>query len=181
VRSEDEAATARKQGEHIIFENINVEYNLCDKRPRIQQSEEHKYDALDSILAPALIRFGNPRFRKAYANDTWKVPEKGRELDLAGVEEAGIKDIVVNNINIYYDERIPLKNAANEISYYDLRENEKDGDRYAGIFIESIVEGVRFHDISVSNITVNGKRATKDDFLIEVSDTDNFTFDGEEL
>jgi len=165
----------------IIFENINVEYNLCDKRPRIQQSEEQEYDAYDSIHVPALIKFGNPRFREAYANDTWKVPEKGAELDLTGVEEAGIKNIVVNNINIYYDERIPLKNIANEMPYYDIRENEKDGDRYAGIFIRSVVDGVRFRDISVSNITVNGERATKDDFIIDVSDTDNFTFDGEEL
>ena len=76
---------------------------------------------------------------------------------------------------------IPKRNIANEISYYDLRENEKDGDRYAYICIRSIVDGVRFSDISVSNITVNGKKATKDDFIINVNDTDNFTFDGEEL
>ena len=32
--------------------------------------------------------------------------------------------------------------------------------------------------VNSQNITVNGKRATKDDFIIDVRDTDNFTFDG---
>lgn len=146
----------------IVFENINVEYNSFDNVPVLQETEEQIYDRYGETFVPFLISIKNNRFRNEfYCDDTWGVPQNTAPIDLTGVKYACVHDVAVRNINVYYDEKIP----------------KQDGKYNAPVYIDSLLDDVRFYNINVSNIKINGKKVTKDGIPVSVSDTDNFYFE----
>ena len=148
--------------DHVTFEDINVDYNACDTIEVFQSSDEQKYDAFNTVMIPHLIWIGNRNFRKYESVSMRNIPPgHGVGLDLTGIRRAMNRDIVVRNVNVYYDERIP-----------------KVGGKYnAPIRVASIYPDIIHDNILISNITINGKRLTEADALLDISSVTNFKFE----
>lgn len=144
----------------VLFENINIEFNSFDTEPVIQENDDHLYDAYDRPLHPAIINFMNPRFRKAYANDTWKVPREAATVDLTGINQACVHDVTVKNIKIYSDK--PM-----------IKEN---GKYKHPIYIKSVLDDVKFYNITIENLTINSEKIGLCDVCSVVEDVENFDF-----
>lgn len=144
----------------VLFENINIEFNSFDTEPVLQETDESVYDAYDKPFYPAIINFMNVRFRDAYADDNWGVPIDHAPVDLTGIDQTNIHDITVKNIKIYSDK--PMEKS--------------DGKYKHPVYVKSVVEGVKFYNIAIENITVNGEKIGIDDVVSVVEDVENFTF-----
>ena len=84
----------------IIFENINIEYNSYDNYPVLQENDEHLYDAYDKVFVPNLVNIINERFRRDYyCGDIWGMPKEHAPINLDGIKEACVHDILIKNIN----------------------------------------------------------------------------------
>lgn len=147
---------------HVLFENINVDYNAFDTKEVFQFSDDEKYVDQDTIMIPHLIWIGNRDFRGLEAISSKGIPP-GRDvgLDLTGITKAKNSHIICRNINVYYDERIPLVGGK-----YNLP-----------ILVHSIYKDTIHDDVLISNITVNGHRLTASDALLDVSSVTNFRFE----
>ncbi len=144
---------------NVVFENINVEYNSYDNLPVLQENDEHLYDDYDKPFVPMLIGIRNARFRNDfYCNDTWGLPRDHAPLDLTGIKQACVHDVVVKNINVFYDEKI----------------EKVDGKYNVPICVESILDDVEFYDISVSGIRVNGISISTENAILDINRTKNF-------
>lgn len=143
----------------IIFENINVEYNAFDNYPVLQTDDDSVYDKYDVKFVPYLVSINNNRFRNEfYCDDIWGVPPKHAPLDLTGIKEACVHDIMVRNINVYYDERI----------------EKIDGKYNVPIDVTSVLEGVEFYNIQISNIKVNGTQIKPENAIVHTVKVKNF-------
>ena len=146
----------------ITFEDIRVEVDAFNTCSKYQSTDETVYDLQNTIEIPALIRFSNPRFRSRGNFELWGVPEELlADIDLTGIRQGMIRDVVCRNLTVYYGEGVPLTG---------------DGRYNAAILIHSILEGVRFENILVENVSVNGVRITEDTAVMDVRDTDGFVF-----
>lgn len=147
---------------NILFENINVEYNAFDNYPKVQKSDEDTYDCQDKLMVPHLISIHNYRFRcDGYCNDVWKIPKEIAPLDLSGIKQATVHDVIFKNIKVYYDEKIP----------------KVDGKYNTPITIYSNLEGVEHYNISISGITINGVNLTKENAIINTKNVKNLSFE----
>ena len=146
----------------ITFEDIRVEVDAFNTCSKYQSTDDTVYDLQDTIEIPALIRFSNPRFRSRGNFELWGVPEELlADIDLTGIRQGMIRDVVCRNLKVYYGEGVPLTG---------------DGKYNAAILIHSILEGVRFANILVENVEVNGIRITEDTAVMDVRNTDGFVF-----
>ena len=146
----------------LIFENINVEFNSFDNMPVLQKSDECVYDAYDKAFVPNLISIENRRFRcPFYSTGDWGLRPEHAPLNLEGISQACVHDVIIRNIKVYYDEKIPLA----------------DGRFNVPVVIDSSLEGVEFYNISVSDVTVNGVHLDKDNAIINAKNVRNFSFE----
>ena len=54
-----------------------------------------------------LVAIDNGRFRNEdYCGDVWGVPKNHAPVNLEGINQTCVHDVVVENINVYYDEKI---------------------------------------------------------------------------
>ena len=147
---------------NVLFENIRVEYNSFDTKEVLQKTDEHVYDAENSISVPYLLRIENHRFRTKAMSDLWETPEKLLcNLDLSDIRYATAHDIVCRNIKVYYDEKIP----------------KKDGKYHVPIRIGSILPEVKHENITISNITVNGEPLTEENAVLYLDGAKNFKWE----
>ncbi len=148
---------------NITFEDIRVEYNSFDTKSQYQDSDDTVYEKQNVIAIPILLCITNSRWRTQQNADAWGVAcSYSTALDTAGIECAGIHDVTCRAIRVYYDAGIPLTNEGK----YDLP-----------ICISSSVEGVRFRNVTISDITVNGERMSPSDLTLSIRDTDGFSID----
>ncbi len=122
---------------NVLFENINIDYNAYDTPEIIQKKDGEAYPARNEIAIPYLIRIRNDRFREQYPGHG-AIPD----FDRGDAEFAGVHDITYRNICVYYDEEIP----------------KMCGKYNVPISIKSTVDGVRFYNIRISGIYINGKK-----------------------
>ncbi len=138
----------------MLFEDIRVEYNSFDTWPVIQDGAHSVYDLWDKVAIPTLF---------TAVNMHWNNEEKiDVDLDLTGIEPRTIHDITCRNLRVYYDEGVPMTPDGK----YDIR-----------ILVKSYVEGVRFRNIALSDIFVNGVKMNPEDLSLAISDTDNFVIE----
>ncbi len=138
----------------ILFEDIRVDYNNFDTWPIIQDGAHAVYDLWDRVATPSLF---------AAVNMRWNNEEKvATDLDLTGIVPSSIHDITCRNIRVYYDEGVPMT---------------PDGKYNVLIQSESYLEDVRFYNITVSDVYVNGVKMTAEDLPVKVVRTDNFIFE----
>lgn len=144
----------------IVFEDIRAEYNSYDT-PEQYQLGDAEYVHKNEIGVPHLIKISNHRYTKEGQPDAFGgPPPKYSVIDLSDIEFGGVYDIVFKDIKVYYDERILLIEGKYNIP----------------IETKSHLEGVCYRNISVENVSVNGKFVSEDDLLMNISDTKNFTF-----
>ena len=127
---------------NVTFENINAEYNSFDTKEVYQASDEDAYNAQNTIAVPTLILIRNAPFRTPECCEAWGLPPLTNKIDLTGIKQRSVHDITVNNINIYYDEAMPLNGSGPDIKCIISSEEDTDD----------------FYNINISNITVNGKK-----------------------
>lgn len=145
----------------ITFEDIRIEYNAFDTEAVYQGTDEMVYNAQDTVTAPCLLNVSNYRFRTPEMKNAWGAfGGKPEELDISGVQCAGVHDVTVKNIRVYYDEAIPMV----------------DGKYNARIEIKSHVEGVEYDNIHISGVSVNGKPVGEEDIVTAITDVKNLTF-----
>ncbi len=141
----------------ILFEDIRVEYNAFDTDARYQSRDEQIYDGEGSIQIPALVSIMNFRFRAPATVAVWG--NASDYVDLTGIEQASVRNITCRRIRVFYDEAIPLT---------------EDGRYRVPIIIRSSVEGVRYQNICLSDISVNDTPLTMENALLQVEDVDGF-------
>ena len=93
---------------NITFENINAEFNSFDTDAVYQEKDEDVYGAEDTVALPFLILFGNYAWRTPECRELWGLPPMTDEIDLTGISTRSIHDVIVKNINVFYDENMPL-------------------------------------------------------------------------
>lgn len=144
----------------VVFENINVEYNSFDDMMVIQNDDEHQY-SYDGIWKRILISVKNDRFRNdSYCDGVWGIPKELAEVDLSGIKQATVHDVIVKNITVYYDEEI-----------------QSEDDKYSLLIeIDSCLENVEHYNITLENIVVNGKKVNEENATIKISGVNNFEF-----
>ena len=135
------------QVHNISFENINVEYNVFDTPAVYQENDEQIYEKENEIEIPALISVRNHDLRAIEA--AWDLG-KMAEIDLSGIKVSSVFDVVFKNLNVYYDEGLPLAGGEPDIKIIIVKDR-KDAE---------------YENITVENITVNGR---KFDFKIKNS------------
>ena len=96
-----------------------------------------------------------------YASSLFENTDLVYKTNLDGIKFASIHDIDYRNINIWYNDKIDKINGKPDVKLY----------------IENIVEGSEFYNIKISDVKINGKPATKDDFNIELKNADGFIFE----
>jgi len=125
----------------IVYENIRVELNSFDTPMQLQESDEHKYSLADSICVPYIINIYNPLFRVQYnTKERWEMDDYYPEgTDFGNGENGGVHDVTFNDITVYYDEGVPMK---------------ENGDFNIKVRIKSTRDGIEFYNISVPDINV---------------------------
>lgn len=145
----------------IVFENINVEYNSFDTVEQYQESDEIKYEKADSIQIPVLINIDNFSFRSEENERLWKIPRKGDYGKINAVGKHGaVHGIVYRNINVFYNEGLPLN----------------DGKPIILINFASDYDNYVYDDIEVSDIVVNGVHLKRDNAVIKKCDVKKLMF-----
>lgn len=142
----------------IRFENIRVEYNAFDTREVYQATDEMEYGAENTQAIPRLFSVSNRRFRNPNNFAVWGVPETATYTpNLSGIESGGVHDVICRNIRVYYDEGLPLT----------------DGKYNIPISVHSVLDGVKYRNIRISDIAANGTAITSENAVLDVdADTD---------
>lgn len=139
----------------ILFENINVEYNVFDTPEVFQIDDDQTYGTekircdvmpcgVGNVAVPRILNVVNHDFHVAV-----NLPFFGESLILL---EQGLPNrrvnhhITLKNVHVYYDEGIPMVE-----------------DKYnVPILVKETYEGAHYHDIVVEDLYVNGEKITKD-------------------
>lgn len=144
---------------HITFENIRLELESFYTPEVLQESDDHVYTATDQRTETRLFSCSNRRYRGigiyvgAMKNETAVLDEArkpGHPL------YAGVHDVLVKDVTIYADERIMAG----------------DGTKCAILYLRNDVEGSEYQNLVVENVTLNGRRLSKDDMKLVFPDTD---------
>ncbi len=144
---------------NVVFENINVEYNSFDTDSQYQETDEMKYNKENTQAIPILININNGLYRTSETRKLWGMPE-APDVDTSDFEARGVHDVTYKNINVYYDDKLWLK----------------DNKPYIAVHFISQAENIKYRGISISDISVNGKKLDVSDLFLDDSGAEDFTF-----
>ena len=142
----------------VTFENINVEYNCFDTEGQYQDTDDTVYEKQNKTAFPELIAIVNYKYRDPETVKIWEMPEMP-EFDMSGLTPRMIRDVRIDNIHVYYDEGMPLKN----------------GKPIIPIKIQSFCD-VQYQNIQIADLFVNGKKLSKSDAETKFEGTDEINF-----
>lgn len=126
---------------HVTFRDIRVEFNAFDTPEVYQATDDMVYSATDQMALPSLLLLRNFPFRTAENMKAWGIPPLDERLDLTGVRSRFTHHVTVDNIQVYYDEGLPLA----------------DGKPIIRMDVTNEPGTPPCEDISISNIFVNGQ------------------------
>lgn len=139
---------------NIRFEDLRVEYNAFDTCEELQRSDDEVYTRVNDVAIPTLFIVHNNKF-------------KGCETDFEtfsgnaiGERSAWVTDVTCKNITIFYDEGMPLTK----------------GKPIIHVTLCNSREGARFENITIENISCNGKRLSEDDIVWGKSGQNEYTY-----
>ena len=156
---------AYSETHHILFENINAEYNSFDTRPEFHIADGDFYTKENEKFVPSLIYIQNHRFiRDFLENGKWglKAPWCYAEpldeplVDVSDIEFSTNHHIFFKNINVYYDEKI----------------EKVDGKYNVPIRITSKLQDIRHYDIEIDNLSINGEKIEEKDVLLFIENSE---------
>lgn len=139
----------------VLFEDIRVEYNSFDTREQYQDTDETVYRLQDTVAIPNLVSISSHPFRTANTKYLWGVPtELTAPVDLDGVSIAGVHDVTVRDVRVYFDERLPLYGPDSRLR--------------VPVSVHPSREGVVYSAIRVSDVTVSGVPMTAENAFLSV-------------
>ncbi len=144
----------------VLYENINVEYNEFDSPTVYQEYEEMEYKPERKTEIAELIRFRNWFWRTKETRDIWDLPLVPEVADTWKTQKASVHDVLVKNIKVYYDERIP----------------KKDGKFNAPILVKGYRDDAKVYNINISGIEINGEKIDRENLDLVIENVENFTF-----
>lgn len=144
---------------NILFENINVEYNVFDSPAVHQVTEDTPYAPDRETQIANIINFRNYLFRQPgmYGH----IPPMPEKYAKGNWDVGMIRDVVVRGVNVYYDEKIL----------------EKDGKCCAKVIVKSVRDNITLKNISISGVKINGESIDKDYPFLEIANAENVTFE----
>lgn len=132
----------------IVFDDIRYELEKAYTPYRLQRSEDAVYDVKDEIEIPYLLSVKNKRFRASY-----HVPDaKPNVLAIGDSRFASVHDITVSNIRVFSDEAVEA-----EFGTHAVR-----------ILVNNTIPTTRYGNITVKNVTLNGRSVSKEEMEITV-------------
>ena len=140
----------------IVFEDFSVELERAYTKMQIQQNDEHSYEKGDVLEIASLLGVFNPRYRSV---DTTPRLEGDVISRFGKAGYAGVRNITVKNAHVYCDENI--------LSKY--------GSSCVKICIRNLMPGSEYHDINVKDVFLNGKKLSREDMSIEITNCDENT------
>ena len=132
----------------ITFEDIRVELESFYTPYVLQESEDQIYTPKDEIEIARILWISNKRFRESYS--FLNIPEVQTDLPLGDKRYAGVHDIKLKDIKVYCDEKIESLYGSNCVSFE----------------ISNIIPTTEYCDISVENVTLNGKQLSSEDIRV---------------
>lgn len=145
----------------ITFEDINVEYEPFYTLSQYQSTDDTVYTNQDKLEIANLVSIVNYRFRSTSNCSAWGLPDSLlASPDLNGITIGGVHDILIRNITVYYPDEMPRENGKCKVP----------------IVTHSCLPDVRYYNITVENVRINGVRLTEDEAVLSVGETDSFIF-----
>ncbi len=135
---------------HIVFEDIRMELEGFYTRSVMQNSDEQKYEAKDTLELAAIVSFVNPRFRDMDLYAGLGLQDFDIGLKKGDKDYASIHDIVVKDITVYADEKVLAAK----------------GTKCAYVQVINQIETTEYKNITVENVVLNGKKLSKDEMEI---------------
>lgn len=129
---------------NILYEDIRVEFNVCDTPEQLQETDDSVYTGENEIAVPNLICIVNFRYREMPDLETIGVNPDGVQL-------GNVHDVTYRNIEVYYEDGIPMA----------------DGKYNIPIAIKSVRKDSVFSNINIENIKVNGVELKLDEMTTD--------------
>ncbi len=133
----------------ITFENISLELESFYTKEQLQKTAEQIYDKKESVCISKLLSIMNPRFRETYA---FLDVGNGNLSDQGKPHYAAARGITVRNVDIYADEKI----------------FGEFGSACVCILVSNRIATTEYADITVENVSLNGRRIFGDDMDIHI-------------
>lgn len=133
-----------------VFEDIRVEVDAFSTEPQYQRSDDEVYVKQNTLHIPRIFNL---------ENFTYDSPEWGIVAEARTGNESCTHHVTAKDITVYLDERIPM----NEDGTYPVR-----------VHLSSTAEGIRFHDIELNNLVINGKKVTGEEIPLTLNNVDRF-------
>ena len=136
----------------VTFEDIRIEMENFYTPSQYQKSDDMEYSLFDKIEIPLIFKVSNNRFRDAYVNLISGLSSP-YPRNIGESNFASANNIVARNINVYCDAKILEEKSVNEVLKVTFR---------------NVVEGTEYGDITISDLTLNGKAVSSDDLTLTV-------------
>lgn len=130
----------------VLFENISLELESFYTKHQVQKRDDEVYSQTD-VEPTILFGVNNSRFRDSY-------PLVAVDYAVGAPSFAGAHDIEARNISVYCDEKL-LSEKGTKIVRVNMR---------------NIIPTTEFYNISLKNVTLNGKALTADDVDFEIEE-----------
>lgn len=127
----------------IKIQNINVEFQTATMPEIYQESLDQEYDGYEKTGMPYLIWIDNHKYTVGVKQFSDLI-EKYTDSKIFGM----VKDVIIDNVNVYAEENLPK---------FKMK-------------IFSHDEQNSFENIVVQNVFVNGKKADKKEFDLNIDD-----------
>lgn len=137
----------------IIFENIRVELESFYTPYVVQRSEDQVYNRHGEIEIAKILCIKNKRYRQKHAFLGFS-HEANSDVSIGDSRYASVHDIRVKDIQVYCDEKI----------------NQSYGTQCVILEIHNYIPTSEYRDITVENISLNGKRLSAQDMCVTVEE-----------
>ena len=136
----------------IRYEDIRIEWERFYTEDVIQTTDEEVYDKKGSLQLSNVFSIVNHRFRDGYRDVLPQLNNVPPYVRAEGSPEfAGVERVIAKDIRIYCDEKIFDRCAENEVVF---------------VRVFNHIETSQYADITIENVSVNGKRLTKDEMRV---------------
>lgn len=135
---------------NVWFEDIRVEVDGFSPEQQLQSMDSDVYTKQNTIIIPRIFNLENFPFNSS---------EWGIWADKRHGNESCTHDVTAKDITVYLDEKIPMND---------------DGTYPTPVYLSSTTDGIRFYNIVLENLVVNGKRLSYGEFPLFINNVDNF-------
>ena len=136
----------------ITFDNIRVELESFYTPACMQNTQEQAYTGKDEIEIAEILSVRNCRFREAYA--FLNIADGQSDIPFGDKRYASVYDIKMTDIKVYCDEEI----------------YRRYGSQCVILDVDNSIPTTEYRDISVENVTLNGKRLCREDMRVVVEE-----------